>query len=208
MRGRKALFLAFTLWILAGCAPSMKVERMEPIRLPHTYSVILLTRQPPTEVQWKLLGKMEETLNFEQMLNVVYLPQVEYFDGSPQTVKLLATSGADTLVLFRRLDLLQTGSGYRLVAKMSFLGISNVPSEASRPREPGLASVAPFVLEGDRSSSVELNQRVPLGEAINLLGTRLALEVSDQIVPAEDAQFAPYIAPPGGPAGMGEEGDF
>ncbi len=203
-RGLLAVVVAFSLW---GCASTMEVQRMEPIRLPHTYSVMLLTDSPPTDTQWKLLAKMEETLNFQQMLNVVYLPQVRYYDGSQKTLRLLANSGADTIILFHRLDLLKTQRGYRLVAKMSFLGVVENHPDTRQESGPGLARLTVFS-KGDRWSSVELNQRVSLGEAINLVATRMALEMSDQIDPAQEARLVPYASPPGGLVDVGEEGGF
>ena len=208
MKRLQKLAVPLLLFMLGGCAPSMNVKRMDPIRLPHTYSLMLLTDHKPTEVEWKLLGKMEETINFEQELNVVYLPQVEYFDGSSQTLKAIALSGADTLVLFHRLQLSETPSGYRLSAVMDFLE----PVWPSEKREvsPGkVMSVPKFISKGERESSVELNQKVSLGEAINLMGTKLALEISDEITPAQDTKMAsPYLSPLGGLADTGEEGGF
>ena len=204
---RVSAVLAF--WALVGCAPSMEVQRMEPIRLPHTYSVMLLTSKPPTDLQRKLLAKMEETLNFEQMLNVVYLPQVAYLDGSQKTLNLIAQSGADTVILFRKLQLQNTTGGCRLVANMSFLKPVVSREDSRNPGGPGLGGIkVGLISKGERSITLELNQKVSVDEAINLMGTKLALEMSDQITPAEEAKFAPYMAPPGGPADMGEEGDF
>lgn len=209
MKRLQKLAVPLLLFMLGGCAPSMNVKRMDPIRLPHTYSLMLLTDHKPTEVEWKLLGKMEETINFEQELNVVYLPQVEYFDGSSQTLKAIALSGADTLVLFHRLQLSETPSGYRLDAMMRFLE-PVWPSEEKRGDSPGKAMGVPkFILKGERESSVELNRKVSLGEAINLMGTKLALEISDEITPAQETKMgSPYMPPLGGLADTGEEGGF
>ncbi len=194
------------LLAMVGCAPTMSVQRMEPIRLPHTYSVMLLTYQKPTKVQWDLLAKMEETLNYEQMLNVVYLPEVEYFDGSDKTLRLIANSGADTVIVFKKLQLTQTRQGYRLDAVMDFLKPVGLHEE--RSPSPGTEEEVGFILKGERESSVELHEKVSQSQAIDFMATRMTLEVSQEITPAEDAQNAPYMAPSGGPAGLGDDGQL
>ncbi|RLD99216.1 MAG: hypothetical protein DRI92_02675 [Aquificota bacterium] len=94
-----AVLLVFSLF-LAGCAARVQVKTIEPLRLEHTYSIVLATSYAPDEVTRSVIGFMKRVMEFENQEFTPVVAEPLQLKGSSQSLAGLG----DTLFLIKRME--------------------------------------------------------------------------------------------------------
>ncbi len=99
---RKAL-LAFAAvsWLIVGCSRSKAtIVEMGPVRLPHTYSVVIATSYPPDKDTKAVVQTMKTIMEFEDQVFTPFIATPLQLKGNPGSLSDLG----DSLFLIKKLD--------------------------------------------------------------------------------------------------------
>ncbi len=97
--GKKWMALSLILPLfLVGCAARVQVKTMEPLRLEHTYSVVLATSYEPDRVTRDVIAVMKRTMEFEDQKFTPVIAEPLQLKDSPHTLAELG----DTLFLIKK----------------------------------------------------------------------------------------------------------
>ena len=102
----KRAWLAFAVvsWLMVGCGmPKITIVDMEPVRLPHTYSVVIATSYPSDKDTETVVQTMKAIMEFEDQLFTPFLAKPLQLKEDPGSLSDLG----DSLFLIKRLDFTQ-----------------------------------------------------------------------------------------------------
>ncbi len=97
---RRTAWLVVLALFLVGCGQRISVKSMAPLRLKHTYALVIATSYPPDETTRVVLREMKEVMEFENQVFTPFFASPLQLKDKPESLKDVG----DTLLLIKGIE--------------------------------------------------------------------------------------------------------